>query len=144
MLVVVPAAQVDRSAASAALGHAEGIDEKAQALLGFGSEKLNVRQMRQIITANRASRPLQPPGLSIPACTSRARSPCTSNPRWTSVTSSVNVWVSEDGGGSGAAAEMARAYRDAGVDLAVFILPLHARPALLDDLAQALAAAARS
>jgi F420-dependent oxidoreductase-like protein len=55
------------------------------------------------------------------------------------ITCSVNVWVSEDDGGARAAAQTAQEYGDAGVDLAVFILPLHAKPALLDDLARAIA-----
>ncbi len=48
VLVVVPAAQVDRLAAPPALGHAEDVDEKAQALLGLGCEKLDVSQVCKI------------------------------------------------------------------------------------------------
>ena len=53
MLVVVPAAQVDRVALPAAFGHAEDVDEEAQALLGLRRQKLDMRQVRQIEGAER-------------------------------------------------------------------------------------------
>ena len=53
------------------------------------------------------------------------------------ITCSVNVRI-EDGTGIGQAAELAAAYREAGVDLAIMNLPLSADPGLLAPLAAAL------
>jgi F420-dependent oxidoreductase-like protein len=54
------------------------------------------------------------------------------------ITCSVNVMV-DPVKGPGHAAEVASAYRDAGVDLAVINLPHRAKPTVLDGLAEALA-----
>ena len=54
------------------------------------------------------------------------------------ITCSVNIRV-EDAAGIGQAAELAAAYRDAGVDLAIMNLPLTADPGILAPLAGALA-----
>jgi len=55
---------------------------------------------------------------------------------------SVNIRLKDEGGVAGgvrAMAEQAVAYRDAGVDLAVVTLPLRAKPAILEPVAEALA-----
>ena len=54
------------------------------------------------------------------------------------ITCSVNIRV-EDAAGLGQAAELAAAYRDTGVDLAIMNLPLNADPGILAPLAEALA-----
>ena len=53
------------------------------------------------------------------------------------ITCSVNVRI-EDGSRIGPAADLAAAYREAGVDLAIMNLPLSADPGLLAPLAAAL------
>ena len=53
MLVIVPAAQVHRIALPRALGHAEEVDEKAQALVGPRRQQLDVPEMRQVERTDR-------------------------------------------------------------------------------------------
>jgi F420-dependent oxidoreductase-like protein len=53
------------------------------------------------------------------------------------ITCSQNVWM--DGADAAGAVQAAKPFIDAGADLIIFMLPLHAKPALLDDLAQAVA-----
>ena len=48
VLVVVPAAQVHRVAATGALGHPHDVDEEVEALVGLGCQQLEVGKMREI------------------------------------------------------------------------------------------------
>jgi hypothetical protein len=47
-LVIVPAAQVDRVAFTAALGQSHDVHEEIQALLGLGRHELEVGEVREI------------------------------------------------------------------------------------------------
>jgi hypothetical protein len=48
MLVVVPAAQVDRVTLAGGLGHAHHVHEEVEALVGFGCVQLEVPEMSEI------------------------------------------------------------------------------------------------
>ena len=48
VFVVVPAAQIDRVALTAALGHPHDVDEEVQALFGLGRQQFDVGEVREI------------------------------------------------------------------------------------------------
>jgi len=48
VFVIVPGAQVHRVAAAAALGHAEDVDEKPEAVVRLRRQQLDMREVREV------------------------------------------------------------------------------------------------
>ena len=52
VLVIIPAAQVDRLAATGGFGHPHDVDEEVEALVGLGCEDFQVREVREVERAD--------------------------------------------------------------------------------------------